>query len=77
MPRQSQGRVLAGGDISANEIVVMLERPDGGRERATFPNTPAGHKALIAWLMKRGNDARVVIEATGNYSLDSGGLTHH
>ena len=70
MPKKPQGSVRAGGDISADEIVMMLERADGGRERATFPNTPAGHKALIAWLMKRGTEARVVIEATGNYSLD-------
>ena len=70
MPRQPKGHVLAGADISADEIVVMLERPDGGRECATFPNTPAGHKSLIARLLKRGSGARVVIEATGNYSLD-------
>jgi transposase len=70
MPKQQSGRVFAGGDISAKEIVVALEAADGRRERATFPNTPVGHKLLIACLIKRGTEVQIVIEATGIYSLD-------
>lgn len=70
MGKRHKGQAWAGGDISAKEIVVALERSDGQRERATFDNTAAGRKALVSWLNKRGSDVQVVIEATGIYSLD-------
>lgn len=70
MPKQDRGRSHAGGDVGSREIVVALERQDGRRERATFPNTAAGHKSLVSWLTKRGTTVQIVIEATGIYSLD-------
>jgi transposase len=69
-PKQIQGRVDAGGDVSSTEIVVALQRSDGRRERSTFANDPTGHKSMIVWLTKRGSEVRIVIEATGIYSLD-------
>src|SRR3569832_436547 len=70
MGKRHKGQAWAGGDISAKEIVVSLEREDAQRERATFANTTVGRKALVSWLNKRGADVQVVIEATGIYSLD-------
>jgi len=70
MPKQDRGRSFAGGDVSSKEIVVALERQDGKRERATFPNTTAGHKLLLSWLARHGSEVQIVIEATGIYSLD-------
>ena len=43
------------------------------REEAVrrFANTPAGHKALLGYLLgRRGETMRVCLEASGNYSLD-------
>src|SRR5205085_4426184 len=37
---------------------------------ARFANDPTGHKALIRWLTRSGRTVRVVLEATGTYSLD-------
>lgn len=70
MPKQEKGRAFAGGDVSSKEIVVALQRHDDCRERATFPNTAAGHKLLVSWLVRHGSEVRIVIEATGIYSLD-------
>lgn len=70
MGKRHKGQAWAGGDISAKEVVVALERNDGQRERATFDNTASGRKSLVSWLNKRGSEVQVVIEATGIYSLD-------
>lgn len=70
MAKRSVGPAHAGGDVSAAEVVVALQRDDDARERASFPNTTAGHRAMVKWLRKRGSIVRVVIEATGIYSLD-------
>jgi transposase len=61
---------IAGGDVSAESIMVMVERDNGQRERAEFANDTKGHKRLISWLKKRCTHVRVCIEATGIYSLD-------
>lgn len=70
MPKQEKGRAFAGGDVSSKEIVVALQRHDQRRERATFANNTAGHKLLVSWLARHGSEVRMVIEATGIYSLD-------
>jgi transposase len=36
----------------------------------TFGNNAAGHKALLAYLLRGNGRARVCLEASGNYSLD-------
>jgi transposase len=53
-------------DVSAKELVLASDRSRDAR----FDNDPAGHKKLVRFLTKGGRSARVVIEATGVYSLD-------
>ena len=57
-------------EVSARTLVVALgpaERPASLRE---FPNTPAGHQALLRFLERTGRPVRVAMEATGLYGLD-------
>ena len=70
MRKQNKGRAFAGGDVSSKDVVVALQRSDGGRERAEFANNAPGHKLLISWLARHGSEVQIVIEATGIYSLD-------
>ena len=57
-------------DVSAAELVVVSQ-PEGGAPGApvTHPNTPAGHRALIKTITAKAGRARVILEATGVYSL--------
>jgi transposase len=55
-----------GADVGAEELVVA----SGRHREARFDNDPASHKKLIRVLTKDGRGARVVLEATGVYSLD-------
>lgn len=57
---------VCGVDVSARELVVVI---DGGAAQS-FANTSAGHRQLVQKLTKRGRRGRVVVEATGVYSLD-------
>jgi len=57
-------------DVSAASLSAVCSRHHGQERRATFDNTPAGHRKLIAWATKRGVQAQVCLEATGVYSLD-------
>jgi transposase len=60
----------AGIDVS-KDVLDAAVRWDGERlETARFDNDAAGHAKLVRWLTKRGRTARVVLEATGTYSLD-------
>lgn len=61
--------VRAGLDVGAHEIVAALLRDGRPQSPCTLPNTPAGHRRLIALLTRRGATARVCLEATGVYSL--------
>ena len=60
-----------GVDVSAATLTVAVERVgmDDFDERE-FANTAAGHRQLVAWLLKRGPNVRVALEAAGIYSLD-------
>lgn len=52
-------------DISKDHLEAHA-RPDGKSRR--FPNTPAGHQALLVWMdAKAAPPARVVFEPTGPY----------
>jgi transposase len=68
---QAEVRVFAGIDVSARElsVAVRCERGDGEAVK-TFNNNAAGHKALLAYLLRGKGRARVCLEASGNYSLD-------
>jgi transposase len=63
--------VPAGIDVSAATLAVAVERKNGdGFDEREFANTAAGHRQLIAWLLRYGGRVRVSLEATGIYSLD-------
>lgn len=62
--------VFCGIDVSARSLAVALIGSDGALVQREFPNDARGHRALLAWLGKCGNHARVSMEATGIYSLD-------
>jgi transposase len=58
-------------DVSAQELVVKVRRPEREEAVRRFANTPSGHKALLGYLLGRRDGAmRVCLEASGNYSLD-------
>src|SRR5262249_11910980 len=58
---------------------VDVERAGPGEAvvRQRWPNTAAGHRQLGRWLTNGGATARVVLEATGVYSLDLALWLHH
>jgi transposase len=61
---------MCGIDVSAKELVVVVER-QGVREAVhKFCNTPAGHQQLKQYLMRSDTGLRVCLEATGLYGLD-------
>src|SRR5439155_19236866 len=60
----------AGIDVSKDVLDVAVRRDERQLETARFDNDGAGHKKLVRWLMRGGRAARVVLEATGTYSLD-------
>ena len=62
-------KVLAAIDVGSRELVLALQRDGQLEALRTLPNTPAGHRALIKLLSRRGAHARVALEATGVYSL--------
>ena len=59
-----------GVEVSAERLLVGLVRADAPRLRREFPNTAAGHDALVRWLSEPSRTVRVVMEATGLYGLD-------
>lgn len=62
--------IPAGCDVSKDHLDLCLVRPDGRRSKRRFDNSPDGHEALLAWLTDAQAPVRIVMEATGNYSLD-------
>lgn len=60
----------AGVDVSQHTLDAAARFPDGTERTARFENTASGHRQLIRWLTKGGKSVRVVLEATGVYSLD-------
>lgn len=56
-------------DVSAATLAVCIQRGQKRHPVATFNNDVRGHRKLLAWATKRGNHARVCLEATGVYSL--------
>ena len=68
------GRVVIGGvdthrDTHHAAVLDGVGRELGDRE---FPATPAGYRALLGWLRRHGELARVGVEGTGAYGA---GLT--
>ena len=63
-------KVFVGCDISKATIDVSLHEDARKPLQKQFLNTVSGHTQLINWITRPGALVRVVIEATGNYSLD-------
>ena len=61
---------LCGIEVSAERLLTVLEREGAARVEREFPNTPEGHAALVQGMVVPGRTLRVVMEATGLYSLD-------
>ncbi|HEV2487126.1 MAG TPA: IS110 family transposase [Terracidiphilus sp.] len=61
---------VCGIDVSAKELVVMVERQGQRESSRTFPNTPPGHQQLQRYLARSASKLRVCLEATGLYGLD-------
>ena len=59
-----------GVDVSARWVDGSRAAADEPVSARQFANTPAGHGELASWLTQGGRRARVVLEATGLYSLD-------
>jgi len=57
-------------DISANTFTAIIDHEGARTEAIDLPNDAKGHKKLIKMATKKGHQAKVVLEATGVYSLD-------
>lgn len=65
-----------GVDVSAKTVTVVIEHDGAKGEAFDLPNDSKGHKKLIRLITRKGFQARVVLEATGNYSLDLALVLH-
>jgi transposase len=63
-------RIYAGIDVSARELVVVRQAPEGCSQRK-FSNDEPGYQALLGFLSPNGPnlEARVCLEPTGVYSI--------
>ena len=59
---------VAGIDVGKDHLDVVRQAETALHRR--FNNTAAGHRVLIKWLRHAGQPVRVVVEASGIYSLD-------
>ena len=58
---------LIGIDVDSKWLVAKISRDGQAQPVARFSNCAAGHRRLIAWATRRGQCARVCLEATGVY----------
>ena len=63
-------RRTVGVDVSAAWVDAERAAPEEAVVSQRWPNTASGHRQLARWLTQGGAPARVVLEATGSYSLD-------
>jgi transposase len=61
---------MVGVDVSAGTLEVSCAAAAEGAAVRQYANTGAGQRALARWVTRGGGRARVVLEATGLYSLD-------
>ena len=59
-----------GVDVSAKTFTMIIDQQGSRAEPLDLSNDAKGHKKLIRMITKSGSHARVVLEATGVYSLD-------
>ncbi len=65
-----------GVDVSAKTFTTIIDQQGSRSEPFDLPNDAKGHKKLIRMITKKGSCARVVLEATGVYSLDQSLALH-
>lgn len=56
-------------DVDSVNLVCQIRRNGKDFPETSFTNDAAGHQKLIRWATRRGQSARVCMEATGVYSL--------
>ena len=61
---------FVGVDVSAKTITMIIDQQGKRTEPLDLPNDARGHKQLIGTITRSRSQARVVLEATGVYSLD-------
>jgi len=61
---------FSGIEVSAEELVVAVEREEGAIRLEYFANDAQGHQALFRFLRGAGHPVRVCMESTGVYGLD-------
>ncbi|NEV65182.1 IS110 family transposase, partial [Thiorhodococcus minor] len=61
--------LVAGIDVAAKTLAVLIQREDTNAKVQEFANTPSGHQALLKRL-RQARVQRVCLEATGTYHLD-------
>jgi transposase len=57
-------------EVSQLTLVVALRSEDRNEPPREFPNTAAGHQALLRFLGRSARPVRVALESTGLYGLD-------
>lgn len=56
-------------DVDSVNLVCRIRRDGKVQAEAIFANDPPGHRKLIRWATRRGQQAQICMEATGVYSL--------
>jgi len=59
-----------GVEVSAQELIVALNRNGVPQPLQSFPNTPEGHRDIARYLARPGRRVQVCMESTGVYGLD-------
>jgi transposase len=57
-------------EVSAEKLLVALERDGVRQPQREFTNTPSDHAVLCRYLLRAGRTVRVCLESTGVYGLD-------
>jgi transposase len=61
---------FCGIEVSAEKLVVAVQRGGTRQPQREFANTPSDHQALCRCLLRAGRPVRVCLESTGVYGLD-------
>ena len=67
---------MVGVDVSAQWLDAVRGTAEEADQARQFANTAAGHRELVRWATQGRRTARLVLEATGLYSLDVALVLH-
>jgi len=67
---ESLGVTVAGCDTGKDFIDVARRTQAGNQSHRRFSNSSSGYKEMVAWILHGVGVARVVVEASGIYSVD-------